>query len=292
MLAAMDEVARQINAEVVRAARGGDGVLIATIIDAPANTSPAAGTKLLLRPDGSRLGSFGGGALEDAVAEDCMQALRQFPRQAVQARYYRPEAGRIARLEAKGGADAFEVMVEIVEPPVTLLIVGGGHIGLSLATIGAHCGFSVAVVDDRTAYANPERFPMADKTLAGDVEQLLRDFSVGGNTYIVMVSRGHKVDEQALRATVARGAAYVGMIGSKRRTSTVLRHMAEEGIDIDSLEAVYTPIGFDIGAETPEEIAVSIMAEIIMVRRRGSGRPMREGRPPIRPGVPEPAASD
>jgi len=136
-------------------------------------------------------------------------------------------------------------------------------------------------------YANAERFPMADKTLAGDVEQILRDFPIGGNTYIVMVSRGHKVDEQALRATVARGASYVGMIGSKRRTATVLRHMAEEGIDLEALEAVYTPIGFDIGAETPEEIAVSIMAEIIAVRRRGSGRPMREGRPPIRPGVPE-----
>jgi xanthine dehydrogenase accessory factor len=211
----------------------------------------------------------------------------------VQARYYQleagqPEAGRITRLEAKGGAEAYEVMIEIIEPPVTLLIVGGGHIGLSLATIGAHCGFSVVVVDDRTMFANAERFPMADKTLAGDVEQILRDYPIGGNTYIVMVSRGHKVDEQALRATVARGASYVGMIGSKRRTATVLRHMAEEGIDLDALEAVYTPIGFDIGAETPEEIAVSIMAEIIAVRRRGSGRPMREGRPPIRPGVPEP----
>src|SRR5215213_2293152 len=287
MLTPMDETARQINAEVIRAARGGDGVLVATVIDGPRDGTPAPGAKMLLRPDGSRLGSFGSGALEDAIADDCMQALGEFPRQAVQARYYQPESGRITRLEAKGGAEAYEVMVEIVEPPVTLLIVGGGHIGLSLATIGAHCGFSVVVVDDRTMYANPERFPMADKTIAGDVEQILRDFPIGGNTYIVMVSRGHKVDEQALRATVARGASYVGMIGSKRRTATVLRHMAEEGIDLEALEAVYTPIGFDIGAETPEEIAVSIMAEIIAVRRRGSGRPMREGRPPIRPGVPE-----
>jgi xanthine dehydrogenase accessory factor len=288
----MDEIQRRIAAEVIRAARGGDGVLVATVIDGPSDGTPAPGDKLLLRPDGSRLGSFGGGALEAAIAEDCMQAFGEFPRQAVQARYYLPESGRINRLEAKGGAEAYEVMVEIIEPPVTLLIVGGGHIGLSLATIGAHCGFSVAVVDDRTAYANPERFPMADKTLAGDVEQLLHDFPIGGNTYIVMVSRGHKVDEQALRATVARGASYVGMIGSKRRVSTVLRHLAEEGIDLAALEAVYTPIGFDLGAETPEEIAVSIMAEIIAVRRRGSGRPMREGRPEIRPGVPEPVPSD
>jgi xanthine dehydrogenase accessory factor len=280
----MDDVQRQIAAEAIRAARGGDGVLVATIIDGPAGGTPAAGAKLLLRPDGSQLGSFGGGTLEAAIVEDCREALGEFPRIAVQARYYLPEAGRITRLEAKGGADAYEVMIEIIEPSATLLIVGGGHIGLSLATIGAHCGFSVVVVDDREMYANPERFPMADKTLAGDVEQILHDLPIGG----VMVSRGHKIDEQALRATVARGASYVGMIGSKRRVATVLRHMAEEGIDLAALEAVYTPIGFDIGAETPEEIAVSIMAEIIKVRRRGSGRPMREGRPAFRPGVPEP----
>jgi xanthine dehydrogenase accessory factor len=287
----VNDTSRAIASEVIRAARGGDSVLVATIIDAPEDAIPLPGTKLLLRPDGSRLGDFGGGAMEDAVAEDCVQAFGEFPRQAVQARYYLPEGGRVHRLEAKGGADAFEVMFEIIEAPVTLLIVGGGHIGLSLATIGAHCGFSVAVVDDREMYANAERFPMADRTISGDVEQILRDFPIGGNTYVVMVSRGHKVDEQALRATVARGAGYVGMIGSKRRTSTVLRHLAEEGFEIDDLERVYTPIGFDIGAETPEEIAVSIMAEIIAVRRRGSGRPMREGRPPIRPGVPEAAAS-
>src|SRR5215207_8712520 len=130
MLTPMDDTARAISAEVIRAARGGDGVLVATIIDGPADGTPSRGAKLLLRPDGSRLGSFGGGALEDAIAEDCMRALGEFPRQAVQARYYQPEAGRLTRLEAKGGAEAYEVMVEIIEPAVTLLIVGGGHIGL------------------------------------------------------------------------------------------------------------------------------------------------------------------
>jgi xanthine dehydrogenase accessory factor len=287
-LGAMDESARQIAIEVLGAARGGASVLVATIIDAPAGVEPVPGTKLLLRADGSRLGSFGGGPLEEAVAEDCATVLGEFPRRIVQALYYRPDGASIHRLEAKGGADAFGVMVEIIEAPVTLLIVGGGHIGLSLATIGAHCGFSVAVVDDRTTYANPERFPMADKTLAGEVGEILRDFPIGGNTYIVLVSRGHKVDELALREVVHRGAGYVGMIGSRRRVATVLRHMAEEGIPLEVLERVYTPIGFDLGAETPEEIAVSIMAEIIAVRRGGSGRPMREGRPAIRPGVPEP----
>jgi xanthine dehydrogenase accessory factor len=140
------------------------------------------------------------------------------------------------------------------------------------------------VMDDREMYANRERFPMADRVMSGDFEQMIAGFPIGSNTYIVMVSRGHKQDETCLRAVVNRGAAYVGMIGSKRRVATVLRHLAEEGVDVEALERVYTPIGFDLGAETPEEIAVSIIAQLIAVRRGGSGRPMREGRPPIRVG--------
>lgn len=245
---------------------------------------PTPGAKMLVRLDGSTMGSFGGAAFESTVVEDALNAIREFPRRPVQALYYRSEGPRIHRLEAHGGADAYEVMLEIIEAPVTLLICGGGHIGLSLATIGEHVGFSVAVMDDREMYANRERFPMADRVMSGDFTQMLADFPIGPNTYIVMVSRGHKQDETCLRAVVDRGAAYVGMIGSKRRVSTVLRHLAEEGVPVEALERVYTPIGFDLGAETPEEIAVSIIAELIAVRRGGSGRPMREGRPPIRVG--------
>jgi xanthine dehydrogenase accessory factor len=281
----MDEFAREIAAEVLKSARLGPPVAVATVIAAPPGSFPAAGAKLLVRDDGSSLGDFGGAEFQDAVRDDCVEALREFPRRPIQALHYRPEGRRVHRIEAKGGAETYEVMVELIEAPVALLVVGGGHIGLSLATIGAHVGFSVAVLDDREMYANAERFPMADKVMAGDFEQHLAGFPISSNTYIVMVSRGHKLDEAALRAVVTRGARYVGMIGSKRRVSTVLRHLAEEGFPIEALEAVYTPIGFDLGAETPEEIAVSIMAEIIAVRRGGSGRPMREGRPRIQAGA-------
>jgi len=287
----MDDTARDIQREVLRASRGEGSVLVATIIAAPADGAPGAGEKLLLRPDGSKIGDFGGGAFEAAVLEACREALTTFPREPIQALYYRPEGQRIHRLDAKGGADAYEVMVEIVEAPATLLVVGGGHVGLSLATIGEHVGFSVAVLDDRDMYATAERFPMADRVMCGDFVELLREFPIGPTTYIVLVSRGHKQDETALRAVVTRGAGYVGMIGSKRRVSTVLRHLAEEGFPADALERVYTPIGFDIGAETPEEIAVSIIAEIICLRRGGSGRPMRAGRPPIRRGESLPAVN-
>ncbi len=277
----VNETSKEITLESLRAAREGQPIVVATVVGAPEDAPVTEGTKMLVRKDGTRLGTLNSAELDDAIAEDCLAALNEFPRRVVQAMYYRPEGNRIHRLEAREGPGAYEIMVEIIEAPVSLLVVGGGHIGLSLATVGAHVGFSVSVLDDREMYANPERFPMADHVLCGDIQEELDKFPIHSNTYIVMVSRGHKQDEIALRAVLNRGARYVGMIGSKRRVSTVLRHMYEEGFPLDVLEDVYTPIGFDIGAETPEEIAVSIMAEIIMVHRGGTGRQMRIGRPKI-----------
>ena len=133
---------------------------------------------------------------------------------------------------------------------------------------------SVAVLDDREDYANPQRFPFADTVICGDFAEELARFPITSNTYIVLVSRGHIVDELSLKHVVERGAAYVGMIGSKRRTRTVLEHLREEGVAADALARVFTPIGLDIGAETPEEIALSLLAEMVLVRRGGSGRPL------------------
>jgi xanthine dehydrogenase accessory factor len=272
-----------VSREILEAARGGTPIAVATVIAAPDGSVAALGDKLTVRQDGARAGGLGGGDFETAVAEDALAQLNTVPRVALQAYYYLPEGGRIHRLEAKGAA-ALEVMIEVSESPATLLVIGAGHVGLAVATIGAFTGFSVAVQDDRASFANPERFPMADHILTGDVT-VLNNFPIDGSTYVVLVSRGHKQDETALRLVVSRGAAYVGMIGSRRRVGTVLRHLAEEGFAIEDLERVRTPIGIDIGAETPEEIAVSIMAEVIMTRRGGSGRVMQENRAKI--AVPE-----
>ena len=138
------------------------------------------------------------------------------------------------------------------------------------------------MIDDREEFANRERFPMASEVIAGEVDEELGKVAIDGRTYAVMVSRGHQVDELALRHTIGRGAAYVGMIGSRRRTGTVIQHLIDEGLPREDLEAVRTPIGLDIGAETPEEIALAILAEMVMLQRGGSGSPMREvkGRAP------------
>ena len=263
----MSDARTQIAEEMVGAAQGGPAVAVATVIRAAHGASPAVGEKLLVRADGSRLGSLA--ALEEAIAAAAHAALTRLPRMLAESIYYRADGTRLQRSEA--GQDAFEVMIEVTERPATLLIVGGGHVGQSLATIGAHVGFSVAVLDDREAFANEERFPMADRVILGDFTEELRRFVIDANTYVVLVSRGHKQDELSLREVVGSEAAYVGMIGSRRRVGTVLTHLAREGFDRQALERVHTPIGLDIAAETPEEIAVSIIAEIVSERRGGRG---------------------
>jgi xanthine dehydrogenase accessory factor len=216
------------------------------------------------------------------VIADARDAFR---RHAVQSLFYSPDGARLTRREADAAA-AYQVMLEVHEPPATLVIVGGGHIGKALATIGDLCGFSVVVVDDRSEYASEERFPEADRVLCGYFDEVLRELDIDANTYVVTVTRGHKHDEVSLREVAESAAAYVGMIGSKRRVGAVLQHLIDDGLDPEAVGRVRTPIGLDIGAETPEEIAVAIMAEVIQVRRGGSGRPMRrvnEGRRGVPP---------
>ena len=274
----MNDERSQIAQEVVRAARGGAPVAVATVIRGPQASRPAVGEKLLVRADRSRLGSLAGGELEEAIAADSHAALTRLPRKQVESLFYRADGARLERLEA--GANEFEVMIEVAERPATLLIVGGGHIGQSLAGIASQVGFSVAVLDDREAFANAERFPAADRVICGDFAEELRRFPIDAHTYIVLVSRGHKQDELSLREVATSEAAYVGMIGSRRRVGAVLTHLTREGLPQEALGRVHTPIGLDIGAETPEEIAVSIIAQIISVRRGGSGAAMSELRRP------------
>lgn len=263
-----------ILAEVNAALEGGPPVLVATLIAAPADASAHVGSKMLLRPDGSSAGRLGDSALDAAVSAESLEAFR---RHSVETLYLDRAGRRTTRVEAPEG-DSYQVMIEVHERPATLLIIGGGHVGKALATIGNMCGFSVEIVDDRPEYANADRFPEADRITCGRFDEVLDGYPIDANTYVVCVTRGHKHDETSLRIVAASDAAYVGMIGSKRRVGAVLRHLVEDGSNPEAVERVHTPIGLDIGAETPEEIAVSIMAEIIRARRGGTGAPMREAK--------------
>ena len=260
-------------AALLRAARDGPAVASCTVLSA-SDGSAVVGAKMLAPQDGPPLGSIGGGALEAAVVERARAAI---PQHLVATLAFTPQGEIVEGRRAIEAAEAIvEVLIEVVEPAATLLVVGGGHVGRAVGEVGALLGMEVAILDDREDYADPERFAYPCRVICGDFDEELERFPINANTYIVLVSRGHLVDELSLRQVAERGAGYVGMIGSKRRTRTVLEHLAEDGVDEDSLARVFTPIGLDIGAETPEEIAVAVLAEIILVRRGGGALPMSE----------------
>jgi xanthine dehydrogenase accessory factor len=174
-------------------------------------------------------------------------------------------------LELEGKPEGFPYLegflVEFLYPAPTLVIFGGGHIAVPLCRIGSMCGFRVMVVDDRPEFADPSRFPEAARTIVSDFKEVFDRLDIGPGHYLVSVTRGHMADRIVIRKAVELPAAYIGMIGSRRKIKLLWKDLEREGVDPEKLSRVHAPIGLDIQAETPEEIAVSIMAEIIMTRR-------------------------
>jgi xanthine dehydrogenase accessory factor len=254
-----------ITQRLLVAAEGGDPVLLASILE-PGPRPVAPGSRLLVERDGTRAGTLGDPALDGLVTAFAREA---FQNHAAETRYVSGET-----LVVRTVRDATAIYLEVVEARPVFLVVGAGHVGRSVARLADFLDFHVAILDDREEYADPTRVPEADEVILGDFDAELGRYPIDGRTHVVMVTRGHRQDELSLRRCLGRGAAYLGMIGSRRRTAAVLEHLAAEGFDRAELDRVRTPIGLDIGAETPEEIAVSIMAEVIALRRGGTGAPM------------------
>lgn len=195
---------------------------------------------------------------DDALLAQARAALRQ---------------RRHTTLEANGQ----RYWVEVVGAPPTLLVIGAGHLAEPLATLGKLCAFRVVVLDDRPQYANRARFPQADEVLAEPFAEALRRYPLHEDSYIVLVTRGHAHDVACLLELLDRPHAYIGMVGSKRRVQAVWDLLSKEkGIARERLGRVYAPIGLDIGAESPAEIAVAILAEIILLRRGGTAQPLSD----------------
>jgi xanthine dehydrogenase accessory factor len=224
------------------------------------------------------------------------QAAAAFAREALAA------GSRVATREVEVGGAAVTLYAEPHRAPPELVIVGAGHIARPLCRVGALLGFRVTVLDDRPEFATRERFPEADEVRRADFTAPLLGVPMGPGTHLVLVTRGHRYDYEALRDVLARPElpAYLGMVGSRRRTRAALEQLAREGIDPARIAAVRAPVGLDVHAETPEEIAVAIAAELVLLRRGGTGRPLREtervferwverrGEQPRNPAAPEP----
>jgi xanthine dehydrogenase accessory factor len=245
-------------------------IALATVVNAEGSTPREFGAKMIVLPDGSTHGTVGGGALEQRVMEDALDAFKEG---AGFLREYDLRAGKAGGIGAICGGKA-TVLVEILRAGERLLICGGGHIGLELARMGTSLGFRVTVVDSRKDYSGGDRFPEGVEVLRARPSGRKALGLVDADTYVVILTHSHALDKDALRALAPSRARYVGMIGSRAKVSRVLAELAKEGVDQRHLARVHAPVGLDIGAETPAEIAVAILAEIVHVRHRGSSSPV------------------
>jgi len=254
--------------EIVRMRRAGERGALAMIVHTNGSIPSYESSRMLVRDDGSIVGTIGGGCVEAEVWAAAKEVIvAEQPRKMTfnlnqDAAY---DAGLIC-----GGT--LEIFVEPILPQPLLYIFGGGHISSAVARVASASGFSVHVADDREAFANTERFPMADK-LYTTYEDAFAKIAPNASSYLLIVTRGHRDDMRVLAWAVRTDARYIGMIGSKRKVLSVYKALEKEGYAPEEFERVHAPVGLDIGALTPEEIAVSITAELIAVRRNAVGLP-------------------
>jgi xanthine dehydrogenase accessory factor len=250
--------------EVVRLRQQGRRGALATIVNVRGSVPSFETAKMLVRDDGSIVGTVGGGCVEAEVWQAAREVMEsEKPRTLTFNLNQNPkyDTGLVC-----GGT--LDIFIEPVLPPASLYIFGAGHVALSLYRTARNAGFDVNVVDDRETYANRERFPEAKEVIAEDYDRAMAHLTPNETSYIIIVTRGHHDDMRVLRWAVQTRARYIGMIGSKRKTITIFRELVKEGVSEQLFEHVHAPVGLDIGAITPGEIAVSITAELIAVRRR------------------------
>jgi xanthine dehydrogenase accessory factor len=258
------EVNHEVFAALGEALKAGEEVALVTIVSANGSTPQRVGAKMLVYADGRIIGTIGGGCYENEALWTAREALKT--RKAVTVKYeladdFAAESGLIC-----GGQ--MEVFIEPIEPSPAVYILGAGHVGQFVGRVAHDAGFRVHVVDDREKFANRERFPEAAEIVVDDIPTWLASTSLPASAYAVVVTRGHRHDLDALRALAPRNLRYLGLIGSRAKVKRIYDVLVEDGtVAVEQLAHVHAPIGLDIGAVTPQEIAVSIVAELIAVRR-------------------------
>jgi xanthine dehydrogenase accessory factor len=249
--------------EIVRLRKLGQKCALATIVQVRGSIPSYESAKLLVREDGSMLGTVGGGCVEAEVWTAAREVI-----ETEKPRHLTFSLGQDAAYDNGlicGGQ--LNIFVEPVIPQPRAFIFGGGHVSKSISKIANLAGFSTIIVDDREQFANRERFPEAEETFAEEYESVFPKLTVTSSSYLIIVTRGHRDDMRVLRWAVNTPARYIAMIGSKRKTISVVHELEKEGIPREAFEKVFAPMGLEIGAETPEEIAISVVAEMIATRR-------------------------
>ena len=228
----------------------GETICLAKVI-ASKNPHIAVGGKVIVLGDGSMEGSLGAGPSDSRLRDLALTSLKE------------------KKCRAIDFEEGVRVFFDVLSPENRLVVCGAGHIALPLTRFCREIGFKVSVIDDRADFANPARFPGCD-VITEEFSIALRDFRINSNTYVVVITRGHEHDTDCLLEVLKKDTAYIGLIGSRRRVRFVLEMLEKKGIPKERLKQVFTPIGTPIGAESPGEIALSIAAELVCIRRKGS----------------------
>jgi xanthine dehydrogenase accessory factor len=257
----------------------GRAAALCTVIRTEGSVPRREGAKMLVYPDGRIVNTVGGGELEARVIARAQEVIAGRQPTTIIIPLVDPERG-----DAGVCGGEMEVFVEPVLPEPTVLVAGCGHVGKEVASLAKWLGFRVVVTDDRAEFCTPQWVPDADRYLPGLIPEALADFEINEQTYVAAVTRGVKADTAALPHLLRSRAAYVGVIGSRRRWTVAVDELREQGVPVELISRAHAPIGLDIGAETPREIALSIMAEIVARRQNGSGT-SKQWHPPALTGV-------
>ncbi len=260
---------KEILTELIAAQDGGEPVSLATVVRSRGSVPRQSGAKMLVYEDGRISGTIGGGEMESRVIEEANAALIDGQTRVIPYSLVDPKRGDPG---VCGGE--VEIYIEPYAPPATLLVVGCGHVGKATAALAYWLGYQVVVTDDRAELASPENIPQAHLYLPGNIEDVLGQLKIHSNTHIALLTRNVMVDREILPKLVKSAAPYIGIIGSRRRWQETKKMLQVDGLSEADLERFHSPIGIELNAETPEEIAVSIMAEVIMLRRGGTGERM------------------
>src|SRR3954469_23180120 len=253
---------QEVFAAVAEALEKGEPGALVTIVSTTGSTPQRVGAKMLVFPDGRLVGTIGGGCYENDAFWKAREAITNRKPQLVHYELdddFAQETGLIC-----GGQ--MSVYIEPIEPSPELYVVGAGHVGYQLAVMAQEVGFQVHVIDDREKFASRERFPTATEVVTEDIPAWLARTTIPAHAYVVVVTRGHNNDLDALRALASRDLRYLGLIGSRAKVARIYDALTAEQMPADILQQVHAPIGLDIGAVTPQEIAISILAELIAVK--------------------------
>jgi xanthine dehydrogenase accessory factor len=250
--------------------RNNGSAALCTVTSSEGSTPRHVGSKMLVYPDGKFIGTVGGGELENRVMKAALESINNETAQTLSYNMADPSRGDPG---VCGGQ--VEVFVEPILPVPLIVVIGAGHVGKAVVHLAKWLGFRVAVCDDRAEFCTPESTPDADAYYPVTMDKLPKHLKIDKRTVLILTTRGSSVDAAGLAPLLDSAAAYVGVIGSKRRWATTVKALTEKGVSEEKLAKVHSPMGLELQAETPEEIAVSIMAEVMMLKAKSTGKSMK-----------------